>query len=181
MSGKGFDLETRLQEIAGRWSQLTPLMVQMAIIEDLLNRKIVVEVRGGESFTLHISDKGMRLERGRDAWAHGFMRTTSEQWRYILEGEKPVCAIFRMELEPKRDPVRLAAQALEWEDYLKSQHSGASTVPAALAVAEGVGGRGMTWRRWSGTRARTGGRTPIRPRYIPVAAGWAPWWTRLWI
>ncbi|WP_287153149.1 MmgE/PrpD family protein [Candidatus Solincola tengchongensis] len=36
----------------------------------------------------------------------------------------------------------VAAQALEWEDYLKSQHSGASTVPAALAVAEGVGASG---------------------------------------
>lgn len=36
----------------------------------------------------------------------------------------------------------VAAQALEWEDYLKSQHSGASTVPTALAVAESVGAGG---------------------------------------
>ena len=33
----------------------------------------------------------------------------------------------------------VAAQTLEWEDYLKSQHSGASTVPTALAVAEALG------------------------------------------
>ena len=36
----------------------------------------------------------------------------------------------------------VAAQTLEWEDYLKSQHSGASTVPCALAVAEAVGSGG---------------------------------------
>ena len=36
----------------------------------------------------------------------------------------------------------VAAQSLEWEDYLKSQHSGASTVPCALAVAEGCGAGG---------------------------------------
>ncbi len=36
----------------------------------------------------------------------------------------------------------VAAQTLEWEDYLRSQHSGASTVPCALAVAEAVGASG---------------------------------------
>ncbi len=107
MNERGFDLGARLVEVAERWSQLTPIMVQMGIIEDLLNRKIVVEVRGGDSFTLHISEEGMRLERGRDPWAHGFMCTTLEQWKRILDGEKPFCAIFRMELEPRRDPVRL--------------------------------------------------------------------------
>jgi 2-methylcitrate dehydratase PrpD len=35
-----------------------------------------------------------------------------------------------------------AAQTLEWEDYLQAQHSGASTVPTALAVAEAVGASG---------------------------------------
>ncbi len=35
-----------------------------------------------------------------------------------------------------------AAQALEWEDYLQAQHSGASTVPTSLAVAEAVGASG---------------------------------------
>lgn len=35
-----------------------------------------------------------------------------------------------------------AAQILEWEDYLLSQHTGASTVPAALAVAEAAGASG---------------------------------------
>ncbi len=35
-----------------------------------------------------------------------------------------------------------AAQILEWEDYLLSQHTGASTVPCALAVAEAVGASG---------------------------------------
>lgn len=107
MAERGFDLGERLGEVAERWSQLTPLMVQMGIIEDLLDRKLVVEIRGGESFTLHISKEGMRLERGKDPWAHGLMRTTLEQWRLILEGQKPFCAIFRMELDPERDPVRL--------------------------------------------------------------------------
>lgn len=32
----------------------------------------------------------------------------------------------------------VAAQTLEWEDYLKSQHSGASTVPTALAAGEAL-------------------------------------------
>jgi 2-methylcitrate dehydratase PrpD len=36
----------------------------------------------------------------------------------------------------------VAAQILEWEDYLLSQHTGASTVPAALAAAEAVGASG---------------------------------------
>ena len=36
----------------------------------------------------------------------------------------------------------IAAQTLEWEDYLRSQHTGASTVPNALAVAEGVNASG---------------------------------------
>ncbi|MDD3718111.1 MAG: MmgE/PrpD family protein [Actinomycetota bacterium] len=35
-----------------------------------------------------------------------------------------------------------AAQILEWEDYLLSQHTGASTVPTALAVAEAAGASG---------------------------------------
>lgn len=107
MSGPAFDLGERLEEVAARWSQLTPLMVQMGIIEDLLDRRLVAEVRGGECYTLHISGEGMRLEKGKDPWAHGFMCTTREQWRHILDGEKPFCAIFRMELEPQRDPVRL--------------------------------------------------------------------------
>lgn len=109
-------------------------MVQMGIIEDLLDRKTVVEIRGGESFTLHISDKGMRLERGGDAWAHGFMCTTSEQWRYILEGEKPFCAIFRMELEPKRDPVRL--------DQLAVVERFSNVLQATVNLPEAMGAQG---------------------------------------
>ncbi len=107
MGERGFDLGARLEEVAERWSLLTPLMVQMGIIEDLLHRKLVVEIRHGESFTLHISPEGMSLERGKDPWAHGFMSTTLEQWQKILKGEKPFCAVFRMEPEPERDPVRL--------------------------------------------------------------------------
>jgi len=107
MDGREFDLKSKLEEIAVRWNQLTPLMVQMGIIDDLLNRKIVVEEREGESLTLSISAEGMRLETGRDPWAHASMCTTREQWQRILAGEKPFCAIFRGELEPVRSPVKL--------------------------------------------------------------------------
>ncbi|MCX5997141.1 MAG: MmgE/PrpD family protein, partial [Chloroflexi bacterium] len=36
----------------------------------------------------------------------------------------------------------IVAQTLEWEDYLRSQHTGASTVPNALAVGEAVNANG---------------------------------------
>jgi 2-methylcitrate dehydratase PrpD len=36
----------------------------------------------------------------------------------------------------------IVAQTLEWEDYLRSQHTGASTVPNALAVGEAVNASG---------------------------------------
>lgn len=107
MEAREFDLRSRLEEIAVRWNQLTPLMVQMGIIDDLLNRKIVVEEREGESLTLSISGEGMRVDPGKDPWAHAFMCTTREQWQRILAGEKPFCAIFRGELEPVRSPVKL--------------------------------------------------------------------------
>ncbi|MBC7254439.1 MAG: hypothetical protein H5T72_10795 [Actinobacteria bacterium] len=79
----------------------------MGIIDDLLHRRIVLEVRGDESYTLHISREGMRLEKGRDPWAQAVMRTTLEEWRRVFQGEGTFCAIFRMEPEPCRDPVRL--------------------------------------------------------------------------
>ncbi len=53
-----------------------------------------------------------------------------------------VGAGFRSSMRSAGMANAVAAQALEWEDYLKSQHSGASTVPTALAVAEGVGASG---------------------------------------
>ncbi len=134
-----FDLRLRLEEVAARWSQLTPLMVQMGIIEDLLDRKLVLMVRDGESFTLHISGEGMHLEEGKDPWAHAFMCTTLEQWRRILNGEKPFCAIFRMDPEPRRETVRLDQLALV--ERFSTVLQAMVNLPRVEAGAEGGGER----------------------------------------
>ncbi len=103
------------EKVAQRWNMLTPLMLQMGIIEDLLDRTLVLTERGrpGEaSLTVRISSEGMAIEDGAEPRAHGHLTTTREQWRRIFAGEKTYATIFRFELEPERDAVPLHEMAL---------------------------------------------------------------------
>jgi len=100
-------LESSIMMIAQRWSVLTPLMLQMGIIEELLNRKLVLSEEEGPSFTVSITEEGMTVEEGKDPFAHAHLATTREQWEKIFSGSKTYATIFRFELEPVRRVVYL--------------------------------------------------------------------------
>lgn len=100
-------LKEMLIKVKDRFNTLVPIMLQMGIIEDLLHRKIVVEERDGEVYTIAITPDGMAVSDGADPFCHARMCTTGEQWRKILGGQKTFCAIFRFELRPVRGPVPL--------------------------------------------------------------------------
>jgi hypothetical protein len=82
-------------------------MLEMGILEDILHKKIIMSEKGGPSFTISIVPEGFTMVDGEDPFAHALMRTTGEQWRKILAGEKPYAAIFRFELDPQRAEIPL--------------------------------------------------------------------------
>ncbi len=100
-------LKESISTIAQRWSILTPLMLQLGIIEELLNRKLTLSEKDGSSFTVVITKEGMTVEDGKDPFAHAHLTTTVEQWEKIFAGSKTYATIFRFELEPVRDVVYL--------------------------------------------------------------------------
>ncbi len=105
-------LERNIAMLVDRWNLLAPVMLQMGIIDDLLDRKVVIAERDGESYTLMITREGVSVQPGEDSFSHAAMRTTGEQWGKIFSGAKPYAAIFRFELAPVRDPVNLREMAL---------------------------------------------------------------------
>lgn len=112
MKEDGKSVGELLRELVERWNALTPIMIQMGIIEDLLNRKVVVAERGGEAYTLTITSDGILVEDGENPYAHARMCTTYDQWKKIFKGQKTYATIFRFELHPQRDSVPLQQMAL---------------------------------------------------------------------
>lgn len=98
-------LKDSILAIAQRWNVLTPLMLQMGIIEELLNRKLTLAEKDGPCFTIAITEEGMAVEDGKNPFAHAHLTTTREQWKKIFDGSKTYATIFRFELEPLRDVV----------------------------------------------------------------------------
>jgi len=113
-ASKEASLRELMEPVAARWNMLTPLMLQMGIIEELLDRTLVLAEKdpGGSSLVVRITNQGMAIEDGDDPAAHGRLATTAAQWRKILSGQKTYATIFRFELEPERDPVPLHQMAL---------------------------------------------------------------------
>lgn len=105
-------LRDLIMGVSEKWNALTPLMIQMGIIEDLLHRKLVLSERDGPSFTVAISPEGFEVEEGSDPFAHASMRTTREQWEKIFDGTRTYATIFRFDLAPERDTVPLQEMAL---------------------------------------------------------------------
>ncbi len=107
MTKQEVTLKESISTMAQRWSVLTPLMLQMGIIEELLNRKLTLSEKDGLGFTVVITEEGMTVEDGKDPFAHAHLSTTREQWEKIFAGSKTYATIFRFELAPVRDVVYL--------------------------------------------------------------------------
>lgn len=112
MGSTAYSLRDMIMGVSEKWNALTPLMIQMGIIEDLLHRKLVLSEKGGPSFTVAISPQGFEVEEGEDPYAHARMRTTREQWEKIFGGTRTYATIFRFDLAPERDAVPLHEMAL---------------------------------------------------------------------
>jgi hypothetical protein len=102
-----FDLKQGIQKLADRFNTLIPIMLEMGILDDILNKKIIMSDRSGPAFTITLTKEGVAVTEGEDPFAHAVMRTTGEQWGKIFAGEKAYAAIFRFELDPQRDAVPL--------------------------------------------------------------------------
>lgn len=105
-------LSEMIMGVSEKWNALTPLMVQMGIIDELLYRKLVLSERDGPSYTVSISDQGFMVKEGSDPYAHARMCTTREQWEKIFSGAKTYATIFRFDLAPVRDVVPLHEMSL---------------------------------------------------------------------
>jgi hypothetical protein len=112
MEEQAGSLEQHIQKLMERWNLLTPVMLQMGIIDELLDRKLLLAEREGDGYTLTITREGLSLEQGSDPFVHASMRTTREQWEKIFAGSKTYATIFRFELEPERDVVYLNEMSL---------------------------------------------------------------------
>jgi hypothetical protein len=112
MEEQAGSLEQHIKKLMERWNLLTPVMLQMGIIDDLLDRKLLLAEREGDSYTLTITREGLSLEQGSDPFVHATLRTTHEQWEKIFAGSKTYATIFRFELEPERDVVYLKEMSL---------------------------------------------------------------------
>lgn len=112
MSEEALSLSEMIMGVSEKWNALTPLMVQMGIIDELLCRKLVLSERGGPSYTVSVSEEGFAVEEGGDPYAHARMCTTREQWEKIFSGAKTYATIFRFDLAPLRDAVPLQEMAL---------------------------------------------------------------------
>jgi hypothetical protein len=112
MENTPLELKELLLQLKDRFNMLVPIMLQMGIIEDLLNKKIIIDERGVASYTIAITSNGMTVEDGADPFSHAVMRTTGAEWHKILTGLKTYATIFRFELEPLRDAVPLKDMSL---------------------------------------------------------------------
>lgn len=112
MEASSPSLRDLIMGVSDKWNALTPLMIQMGIIEELLHRKLVLSERDGPAFTVAISPQGFEVEEGEDPFAHARMRTTRAQWEKIFAGERTYATIFRFDLSPERDVVPLQEMAL---------------------------------------------------------------------
>jgi hypothetical protein len=111
--GKDNDsLREMIMGVSDKWNALTPLMIQMGIIEELLHRKLVLSEREGPSYTVSITPEGFTVEEGSDPFAHARMCTTRQQWEDIFGGARTYATIFRFDLAPERDVVPLQEMAL---------------------------------------------------------------------
>ena len=101
-----------LARVKERFNMLIPVMLQMGIVEDLLNKKVVLAEEGGATYTISITSDGMAVSEGDDPFCHARMVTTRQQWAKILTGKKTYATIFRFELDPVREVVPLKDMAL---------------------------------------------------------------------
>ena len=105
-------LRDMIMGVSDKWNALTPLMMQMGIIEELLHRKLVLSERDGPAYTVAISPQGFEVEEGEDPFAHARLCTTRAQWEQIFAGTRTYATIFRFDLAPQRDVVPLQEMAL---------------------------------------------------------------------
>ncbi len=101
-----------LDRVKERFNMLIPVMLQMGIVEDLLNKKVVLAEESGPAYTISITSEGMTVSEGDDPFCHARLVTTREQWGKILTGKKTYATIFRFELDPVREAVPLKDMAL---------------------------------------------------------------------
>lgn len=101
-----------LDRVKERFNMLIPVMLQMGIVEDLLNKKVVLAEEGGQIYTISITSDGMTVSQEDDPFCHARMVTTRDQWTKILTGKKTYATIFRFELDPVRAVVPLKDMAL---------------------------------------------------------------------
>jgi hypothetical protein len=101
-----------LEKVRARFNMLIPVMLQMGIVEDLLDRKLVLSEEDGLSYTVSITSAGMAVSEGDDPFCHARLVTTRDQWEKILTGKKTYATVFRFELDPVRAVVPLKDMAL---------------------------------------------------------------------
>jgi hypothetical protein len=101
-----------LDRVKERFNMLIPVMLEMGIVEDLLNKKVVLAEEGGPAYTVSITSAGMTVSEGDDPFCHARLATTRDQWEKILTGKKTYATIFRFELDPVRAVVPLKDMSL---------------------------------------------------------------------
>jgi len=106
-------LKVAIMGIADRFNKLIPIMLQMGIVEDLLNKKLVLSERDGASYTVTINSDGMSVSDGSDPFSHARLCTTGEQWQKILAGEKLDRCTKTALTDPQRSELYDAATSIE--------------------------------------------------------------------
>ncbi len=101
-----------LDRVKERFNMLIPVMLQMGIVDDLLNKKVVLAEENGPAYTVSITSAGMAVSQEDDPFCHARLVTTPEQWEKILTGKKTYATIFRFELDPVREVVPLKDMSL---------------------------------------------------------------------